>query len=136
MTNVQIFFLSFYTANLAILMYRNIAISLEWQMGRWFALENSRLKKIATLFLMGSIIVAFFFIKWYFVFIGLLVGFVLILIISSFFKTYTQYLSLLMLVASWSFLFFKWYYVLGVVIVVWNLGSLVGRSLMKPNINY
>ena len=104
MSNVQLFFLLLYTSGVMIISYKNYAIKNGWPIGRFFQSDSNVLKLIGLLAIFGSTITAFFFIKWYFVIIGLLVGWILSANISNLLKKHAQILSIVMFLLSWIFL--------------------------------
>lgn len=107
MTNIEVFFLTIYTSGVTILSYKAYALKRGWPIGALFVSDSSILKIIGLLSIFGSAITAFFFIKWYFVLVGLFSGWLISGLVSALFTKYTQYLCLFLFIISWIFLFIK-----------------------------
>ena len=133
MTNLDFFFLTLYTSGVTIISYKNYAIQRGWSMGSMFASDSSILKIIGLLSIFGSAITAFFFIKWYFVLVGLLIGWLLSGLISSLFTKYTQYLCLIMFLFSWVFLFIKFQFLLAHLHYIMSEPNYVRTVMLRGN---
>lgn len=107
MTNLDFFFLILYTSGVTIISYKDLAIQRGWSIGTMYYSDSSILKIVGLFAIFGSAISSFFYVKWYNVLIGLIVGWMISRLISSLFTKYTQYLCILMFLISWIFLFIK-----------------------------
>ncbi len=107
MTNLDFFFLILYMSGVTIISYKNLAIKKGWSIGSLFYSDSSILKIVGLLAIFGSAISSFFYVKWYNVLVGLIVGWLISRLISSLFTKHTQYLCLLLFLISWIFLFIK-----------------------------
>lgn len=107
MINFELFFLTLYTSGITIISYKRYAQKRGWPIGIMFESDSSIVKIIGLLSIFGSVVTAFFFIKWYFVLIGLICGWLLSGLISSIFTKHTQVSSLILFIISWLFLIFK-----------------------------
>lgn len=93
------FFIAFLTGEIGIT-YKGYAIQKCWPIGKWFLNDNSLPNSGSFILSILVFIVAFFYIKWYMVFVMLLSGFVSAFVIMQIFKSYTQYLWILLFLAT------------------------------------
>lgn len=107
MTNLDFFFLILYTSGITIISYKDLAIQRGWSIGSMYYSDSSFLKIVGLFAIFGSAISSFFYIKWYSVIVGLILGWLISRLISSIFRANTQYLCILMFLTSWIFLFIK-----------------------------
>ena len=106
MTNIDLFFLTLFVSELIIVSYGPYASKKGWPIGLLFT-STSPLLVIGGIGMFGSPIVAFFYIKWYFVIIGIIGGFVISLILTELLKKNSQFFSILLFIVSWLFLLIK-----------------------------
>ncbi len=106
MTNLYFFFLTLFISGLIIVSYGSYASKKGWPIGLYFT-SSSPFLLIGGIGMFGSPIVAFFYIEWYFVLIGIVGGFIISLILTELFKKNSQFFSIILFVLSWLFLLIK-----------------------------
>lgn len=107
MTNLDVFFLMLYTAGVTIISYKGYAYKKGWPIGTLFESDNSIIKVIGLLAIFGSAVASFFYIKWYVVLLGLVIGWLLSGAISAILRKHTQIFSIVLFALSWFFLVIK-----------------------------
>lgn len=107
MTTLECFFLTLFTAGITIISYKGYAVQKGWPIGSMYYSDSSILKIIAMLSMLSSFIIAFFYIKWYFVVGGSLVSWWISGALTALFRISTQYIAIVMLILSFMLLIFK-----------------------------
>lgn len=106
MTNIDLFFLTLFISGLIIVSYGPYASKKGWPIGLLFT-STSPFLLIGGTGMFGSPIVAFFYIEWYLVLIGIVGGFLISFILTGLLKKNSQFFSILLFVLSWLFLLIK-----------------------------
>lgn len=88
------------TSGLTIVSYKGYATKQGWAMGKLFESDSNLLKIIALLAILGGFIELFFVVSWYMVIIYAIGAWLLSGAFTAMFRTSTQWLSILMLIAS------------------------------------
>ena len=101
MTNIHLFFIILFISGSLINAYKDYALKKGLHIGLWFDKDTSLIRMLGTLSLFGSFIVAFFYIKWYYVLIGAVLSFLSSFIILAVFGKNTQIFSIILFVISW-----------------------------------
>ena len=107
MITMEWFFLNLFTAGVTIISYKGYATKKGWAIGTMYYSDSSILKIIGMLSIASSFIAAFFFVKWYIVLIGAIVGWLLSGGITAIFRESTQYIAIGILLLSFLLLIFK-----------------------------
>ena len=93
------FFIAFLTGEIGIT-YKGYAIQKGWPIGTMFLNDKSLPNMGSFILSILTFIVAFFYIKWYMVFVLLVSGFASAFIIMEIFKSYTQYVWILLFLTT------------------------------------
>lgn len=100
MTNIYLFFITLFTSGLLIISYKDFALKKGYTIGSYFQNDSSIIRTLGGLSLLGSVIGSFFYIKWYLVIAGIISCFIISNILTSLLKSYTQILSIILLLLS------------------------------------
>lgn len=106
MTTLEWFFLLLFTAGITIISYKGYAVRKGWPIGNMYYSDSSILKIIGILSMASSLIIAFFYIKWYFVIGGAILSWLISGAITALFRVNTQYVAIIMLLLSFILLIF------------------------------
>ncbi len=101
MNILEIAFLSQFASSLAIITYKGYAVPKRWTIGVLYYEDASILKIVAVASMVGSAIAAFFFVEWYYVIAGIVIGKVLGGVFTAVFHSATQYLLPVILLTSY-----------------------------------
>jgi len=100
MNSLELFFLTLFTAGVTIISYKGYALQKGWAIGQMYHSDSSILKIVGLLSIGSSFIISFFYIKWYFVLLGALIGWLISGAITAIFRVNTQWIALFLLIAS------------------------------------
>lgn len=101
MNLLEIALLSQFSSSLAIITYKGYALPRGWVIGQLYYEDASILKIVAVASMVGSAIAAFFFVEWYYVIAGIVIGKITGSILTAIFHYATQYVLIIILVASY-----------------------------------
>ena len=115
--NIQLFFLLAYTSGVTMLSYKVYAHRQGWPVGKLYYLGlkfqitrhgkliySTFIEIVGSFLIVVSFICSFFFVKWYFVLMGLILGKLISDFIIAIFRSHAQWIAILMLLFSFIFL--------------------------------
>lgn len=100
MSNLELFFLTLFTTGVTIISYKGYATQKGWPIGKLFSSGSSILNIFGILSIAISFFGAFFYVKWYFVLLGALTGWLISGVITAIFHSTTQYIVLVLIIIS------------------------------------
>ena len=107
MATIGIFFVMLYISGYMVISYRKYAFNAGWPIGKWFIHDFGIINIIAILSIIGSLVASFFYFKWYWVFLALLISSGLTGAVLAIMGKHCQIFSIILFFLSWIFLLFK-----------------------------
>lgn len=106
MTSIEVFFFLLCLSGIMIISYKDLALRKGWTIGEYYDSDVSVVRTLGGLSFLGSLIVSFFYIKWYLVVFGVILAWVMAARLTFFLKEKAQFVSILLLLSSFIVLFF------------------------------